>query len=50
MLQFLRQTNVWGKYVAGKLPKNNEIKWRGDSGLQDGSDVTDIEGGLVGGY
>ncbi|KAK9052795.1 hypothetical protein SSX86_029425 [Deinandra increscens subsp. villosa] len=35
---------------SGKLPKNNGIKWRGDSGLQDGSDVADVKGGLVGGY
>ncbi|KAI3713780.1 hypothetical protein L1987_72366 [Smallanthus sonchifolius] len=35
---------------SGKLPKNNGIKWRGDSGLQDGSDATDVKGGLVGGY
>ncbi|XP_076895707.1 endoglucanase 12-like [Bidens hawaiensis] len=35
---------------SGKLPKNNGIKWRGDSGLQDGSDATDIKGGLIGGY
>ncbi|KAI3501708.1 hypothetical protein L1887_29676 [Cichorium endivia] len=35
---------------SGKLPKNNGIKWRGNSGLQDGSDVTDVKGGLVGGY
>ncbi|KAL8201267.1 hypothetical protein R6Q57_012606 [Mikania cordata] len=35
---------------SGKLPKNNGIKWRGDSGLQDGADATDVKGGLVGGY
>ncbi|KAK6136332.1 hypothetical protein DH2020_029903 [Rehmannia glutinosa] len=35
---------------SGKLPKNNGIPWRGDSGLQDGSDQTDLKGGLVGGY
>ncbi|KAI3728185.1 hypothetical protein L6452_16817 [Arctium lappa] len=35
---------------SGKLPKNNGIKWRGNSGLQDGSDATDVKGGLVGGY
>lgn len=35
---------------SGKLPKNNGIPWRGDSGLQDGSDLTDVKGGLVGGY
>ncbi|KAK6156435.1 hypothetical protein DH2020_010683 [Rehmannia glutinosa] len=35
---------------TGKLPKNNGIPWRGDSGLQDGSDQTDLKGGLVGGY
>nr|AKH03681.1 endo-1,4-beta-glucanase [Hevea brasiliensis] len=34
---------------SGKLPKNNGIPWRGDSGLQDGND-TDFKGGLVGGY
>ncbi|XP_050414686.1 endoglucanase 4 [Patella vulgata] len=31
---------------SGKLPKNNRIKWRGDSGLKDGSDVgVDLTGG-----
>ena len=35
--------------AAGKLPKNNGIPWRGDSGLNDGND-TDVKGGLVGGY
>ncbi|XAR64945.1 Cellulase [Bertholletia excelsa] len=35
---------------SGKLPKNNGIPWRGDSGLQDGADKTDVKGGLVGGY
>lgn len=37
---------------AGKLPKSNGISWRGDSGLQDGSDVKNSDGGvlLVGGY
>ncbi|CAA2957515.1 endoglucanase 12 [Olea europaea subsp. europaea] len=35
---------------SGKLPKNNGISWRGNSGLQDGSDATDVKGGLVGGY
>ncbi|XP_073040533.1 endoglucanase 12 [Primulina eburnea] len=35
---------------SGKLPKNNGIPWRRDSGLQDGSDATDVKGGLVGGY
>ncbi|KAJ4844213.1 Endoglucanase 12 [Turnera subulata] len=34
---------------SGKLPKNNGIPWRGDSGLQDGND-TDFKKGLVGGY
>ncbi|XP_047336586.1 endoglucanase 12 [Impatiens glandulifera] len=35
---------------SGKLPKNNGIPWRGDSGLQDGSTQPEIKGGLVGGY
>ncbi|KAK3142183.1 hypothetical protein QOZ80_4BG0343350 [Eleusine coracana subsp. coracana] len=35
---------------SGKLPKNNGIKWRGNSGMSDGSDLTDVKGGLVGGY
>uniref|UniRef100_A0A0E0PB19 Endoglucanase n=1 Tax=Oryza rufipogon TaxID=4529 RepID=A0A0E0PB19_ORYRU len=35
---------------SGRLPKNNGIKWRGNSGLSDGSDLTDVKGGLVGGY
>jgi len=36
--------------AAGKLPKNNGIPWRGDSGLRDGSQLPDVKGGLVGGY
>ncbi|KAL8557746.1 hypothetical protein ACS0TY_005016 [Phlomoides rotata] len=35
---------------SGKLPKNNGVPWRGNSGLEDGSDLTDVKGGLVGGY
>lgn len=36
---------------SGRLSKNNEgIKWRGNSGLEDGSSLTDVKGGLVGGY
>ncbi|XP_031478965.1 endoglucanase 12-like [Nymphaea colorata] len=35
---------------SGKLPKENPIPWRGDSGLQDGSGLPDVKGGLVGGY
>ncbi len=31
---------------SGKLPDNNRVEWRGDSGLQDGSDVgLDLTGG-----
>jgi hypothetical protein len=36
--------------IAGKLPRNNGVKWRGNSALSDGSDATDVKGGLVGGY
>lgn len=36
--------------AAGKLPKNNGISWRGNSGLSDGNETTDVKGGLVGGY
>lgn len=35
---------------SGKLPKHNGIPWRGNSGLKDGSKLTDVKGGLVGGY
>lgn len=35
---------------SGKLPKNNGIPWRGNSGLSDGNSTTDVKGGLVGGY
>ncbi|KAL5996753.1 Endoglucanase 12 [Asimina triloba] len=35
---------------SGRLPKNNGVPWRGNSGLSDGSDKPDIKGGLVGGY
>ncbi|KAK3002763.1 hypothetical protein RJ639_019009 [Escallonia herrerae] len=35
---------------SGKLPKSNGIPWRGNSGLQDGSGLADVKGGLVGGY
>ncbi|GLT95622.1 hypothetical protein SLE2022_132930 [Rubroshorea leprosula] len=34
---------------SGKLPKNNGIPWRGDSGLTDGNN-TDFKWDLVGGY
>nr|GEW86316.1 endoglucanase 12 [Tanacetum cinerariifolium] len=30
---------------SGKLPENNGITWRRDSGLEDGSDLTDLVGG-----
>ncbi|KFK41003.1 hypothetical protein AALP_AA2G072700 [Arabis alpina] len=33
---------------SGRLPKNNKVSWRGDSGLKDG--LPDVPGGLVGGY
>ncbi|KAJ1688393.1 hypothetical protein LUZ63_019783 [Rhynchospora breviuscula] len=33
---------------SGKLPENNRVLWRGNSGLSDGLDSTDF--GLVGGY
>lgn len=36
--------------AAGKLPKSNGISWRGNSGLTDGSKLSDVKGGLVGGY
>jgi len=36
--------------TAGRLPKNNGVPWRGNSGLSDGSDAKDVKGGLVGGY
>jgi endoglucanase len=36
--------------TAGKLPKNNGIPWRGNSGMNDGSTLPDVKGGLVGGY
>ncbi|GAB4855919.1 Endoglucanase 12 [Ancistrocladus abbreviatus] len=35
---------------SGRLPENNGIPWRGNSGLNDGSNLTDVKGGLVGGY
>src|SRR6266540_916982 len=35
---------------AGRLPKNNGIPWRRNSGLSDGKDAKDAKGGLVGGY
>ncbi|XP_051119829.1 endoglucanase 12 [Andrographis paniculata] len=35
---------------SGRLPKGFNISWRGNSGLQDGSDKPEIKGGLVGGY
>ncbi|KAK8937561.1 Endoglucanase 12 [Platanthera guangdongensis] len=35
---------------SGRLPKNNGITWRGDSGLNDGVGQTDLKHGLVGGY
>lgn len=45
-----QQLLIWLS-AAGKLPKNNGgISWRRNSGLQDGSTLTDVKGGLVGGY
>ncbi|XP_042442895.1 endoglucanase 12-like [Zingiber officinale] len=35
---------------SGHLTKSNALPWRGDSGLQDGSELSDLKGGLVGGY
>ncbi|KAG0499825.1 hypothetical protein HPP92_004516 [Vanilla planifolia] len=35
---------------SGRLPKNNGIPWRGNSGLSDGVNQTDLNHGLVGGY
>lgn len=35
---------------AGRLPKNNGIPWRSNSGLQDGSFLKDVKRGLIGGY
>ncbi|KAK9141414.1 hypothetical protein Scep_011095 [Stephania cephalantha] len=35
---------------SGRLPKQNRIAWRGNSGMKDGSDLSDVKGGLVGGY
>ncbi|KAF8704248.1 hypothetical protein HU200_031746 [Digitaria exilis] len=35
---------------SGRLPRSNGVPWRGNSGLKDGSDATDVKGGLVGGY
>ncbi|XP_068666810.1 endoglucanase 12-like [Aristolochia californica] len=35
---------------SGRLPKSNGVPWRGNSGLEDGSDVQDVKGGFVGGY
>ncbi|XP_011014628.1 PREDICTED: endoglucanase 12-like isoform X3 [Populus euphratica] len=37
-------------FSAGKLPKNNGIPWREDSGLQDGNGSDFSKLGLVGGY
>ncbi|GAB2246189.1 hypothetical protein Droror1_Dr00001682 [Drosera rotundifolia] len=35
---------------SGRLTASNGISWRGSSGLSDGSNLTDVKGGLVGGY
>ncbi|KAK9692242.1 hypothetical protein RND81_09G251000 [Saponaria officinalis] len=36
---------------SGKLPKNNYgVDWRKSSGLEDGSKLKDVKGGLIGGY
>ena len=38
-------------FAAGKLPKNNNVTWRGNSGLNDRkSDPSSIGRDLVGGY
>ncbi|KAF9616404.1 hypothetical protein IFM89_029658 [Coptis chinensis] len=35
---------------SGRLPKDNNVSWRGDSGLRDGHSGVNVKGGLVGGY
>ncbi|RZC68468.1 hypothetical protein C5167_031691 [Papaver somniferum] len=40
---------LWGFCAAGRL-QNNNTSWRAPSGLNDGSQLTDMKGGLVGGY
>ncbi|KAF9587080.1 hypothetical protein IFM89_039700 [Coptis chinensis] len=35
---------------SGRLPKDNNVSWRGDSGLRDGHSDVNVKGGLVGGY
>ncbi|OEL17011.1 Endoglucanase 12 [Dichanthelium oligosanthes] len=49
-LLFFNAQKLQSSYCTGKLPKNNGISWRGNSGLSDGSDAKDVKGGLVGGY
>ncbi|OVA10636.1 Glycoside hydrolase [Macleaya cordata] len=36
--------------MSGRLPEENRIPWRGNSGLKDGSFLPDVKGGLIGGY
>ncbi|KAJ8615959.1 hypothetical protein MRB53_035331 [Persea americana] len=45
-----RLTSVILGLEAGRLPKNNGIPWRNNSGLQDGSFFKDVKQGLIGGY
>lgn len=40
----------WIEWAAGKLPKHNNVSWRGNSGLKDGNDPGSTFKNLVGGY
>lgn len=46
------RTNIKSDHVfrAGHLSKENNVSWRGDSGMQDGSNSSTPPVNLVGGY
>ncbi|KAJ8557442.1 hypothetical protein K7X08_003067 [Anisodus acutangulus] len=49
-LALLKALIFFNAQKSGELTKSNGVPWRGNSGLQDGSKLTDVKGGLVGGY
>ncbi|KAF5482304.1 hypothetical protein F2P56_002886 [Juglans regia] len=49
-LQKLKALLFFNAQKSGILPEDNGIDWRGNSGLRDGMNDTNLKGGLVGGY
>ncbi|KAK6911076.1 Glycoside hydrolase family 9 [Dillenia turbinata] len=49
-LALIKALRFFNAQKSGRLPKDNGVPWRGNSGLSDGNGLTDVKGGLVGGY